>query len=252
VKGHPYVPAAPRPMRAIAAALVLAVLGGCAVVASLDPWPAYRLALADAAVAEPAKALPLQPLPETATVKVVSWMSAAAPPCAAPGCRFRSGGNRWWVTLHGEVQATCRQWNLQGDALRERLEQLLGLPPQSPLQWRKTHLATFEVAREALQRPCLGEGPDASGRPRCALRPSTEVDPDLRRFVLEQMASTWVDGVSDAPGYPFTRLGYTYDWHPSAAPRRHYGASEFVLRPSTDAVLVAFTPTDAYCAAAPE
>ena len=229
------------------AACVLVLVAGCAAAPPADPWAAYRIALADAAVAEPAKALALKPIPEGSTVRVVSWMRAASRPCEAPGCSFRIGPGRLWVTVDGEVQARCRAWGLAGDALRERLEQLLGLPPHTPDPWRKTHMVTFQVPRDALQRPCLGESMDEAGTPRCSMRPTVAGDPELRRFVLEQMATTWVAGVDGAPGYPFTRLGYTYDWHPSAAVLRHYGASEFVVRPDTEALLVSATTTDDYC-----
>lgn len=226
---------------------VLALLGGCAAAPPANHWAAYRMALANAAVAEPAKALPLRPIPQGSTVRVVSWMRGAPGNCPAPGCSFRIGVNRMWVTVAGEVQSKCRAWGLNGDALRERLEQLLGLPPYPPAEWQKTHMVTFEVPRDALQRPCLGENVDAAGALRCTVRLSDGADPELRRFVLEQMATSWVADTNGAPGYPFTRLGYTYDWHSSAAPVQHYGASEFVVRPGTEVVVVAATATDDYC-----
>lgn len=223
------------------------VVSGCAAVSPPDSWTLYENAIADAALAGPVKALQLQSVPETATVPVVSWVPAPGRPCAISGCSFATGERRWWVTLDGEVRSICRKWGLQGDALRERLEQLLGLPPDSPSIWRKTHMVTFEVARGALQRPCLGETVDSSGAVRCSLRPTSAAEPEIRLFVLEQMASTWVVGLKDAPGYPFTRLGYTYDWHPSGAARHHYGASEFVVRPNADARLLGIATTDDYC-----
>ena len=47
-------------------------------------------------------------------------------------------------------------------------------------------------------------------------------------------------------GFPYTRLGYTYDWAPETQPN-HYGASEFVV-PASAAVTVVnrLTPAE-YC-----
>lgn len=237
----------PRRTPSVSTACALVLLAGCAAAPPADEGAAYRRALADAAVAEPAEALPLRSIPQGATVQVVSWMRAAAIPCEESGCSFRVGADRLWVTLEGEVRSRCRAWGLHGDALRERLEQLLGLPPQQPEDRRKTHMVTFELARDALQRPCLGESADASGTVRCTLRPTAAADPQLRQFVLEQMAVTWVADGHGAPGYPFTRLGYTYDWHSSAAGAGHYGASEFVVRPGTEVRVTSATATDEYC-----
>jgi hypothetical protein len=244
---------APRRARLPACLAVLALLTGCATAPVEDPSTIYRRALAEAALAEPQKALPLKQLPQTATVRVVSWMTGVSVPCPTDGCAFQTGEGRLWVTIEGEVQAICRTWGLQGDALRERLEQLLGLPPHTPARWRKTHMVSIEVPRDALQRPCLGDSVDASGAPRCSLRPDAAAasEPELRRFVLDTMAASWVAGANE-PGYPFTRLGYTYDWHPSAAALAHYGATEFVVRPRTAASLVASSPTDEYCRATGE
>jgi hypothetical protein len=241
------IPGPMRQLRRGLAAGAALLLAACAGLSPGDPWPLYERALADAAVATPAKALALRPIPQQPTVEVVSWVVGDRRPCEGPACRFIVGDSRMWVTLAGEVQETCRNWKLQGDALRVRLEQLLGLPPNTPERWRKTHVLTLEVPRQALDRPCFGELNDAQGLPRCTLRPSPHADPALTQFVSSQMASVWVHGEPQGPGYPFTRLGYTYDWYPGAASRGRYGASEFVIKPRTQVVVRAEAATDSYC-----
>lgn len=225
---------------------MLATIAGCASLQPPDQWLAYRNALADAAVAEPEDALPLQPIPQEAAVSVVSWMAAGAVPCHTAECLFETGEKRIWVVLDSEIRPKCAKWSLHGDALRERLEQLLGLPPGTPPERRKTQMVTMRVPPGSLQRPCLGEESDASGVPRCTLRPSPEGDVNLRSFVLEQMANSWVIE-KGAPGYPFTRLGYTFDWHASGERTKRYGASEFVLRPGTEVKVLSTSSTDDYC-----
>ncbi|MEI7824735.1 MAG: hypothetical protein WCI01_05505 [Chlorobiaceae bacterium] len=44
-------------------------------------------------------------------------------------------------------------------------------------------------------------------------------------------------------GYPWTRLGYTYDWGDS---RRHIGLSEFVIMPGATVEIKAIAPTTEY------
>ncbi len=63
------------------------------------------------------------------------------------------------------------------------------------------------------------------------------------------MADVFVSNSPDGPGYPFTRLGYTYDSHPDAPQWKHYGASEFVVKPNTVAQVRQQTTTDDYCKA---
>ena len=232
----------------LAAAVLVAACGSVPrgdTAAAPDARALYERALADSAVATPDKARALARIPDQPMVQVVSWVNRK--PCDTPGCSFNVGERRMWVTLAGEVQDVCRRWGLQGDALRERLEQLLGLPPHTPPQWRKTHMLTLQVPREALERPCLGETVDSGGAPRCTPRSAKTTRPELLQFVLNQMADVWVDSDPAGPGYPFTRLGYTYDWHPQAAASGHYGASEFVLKAGTAVSLQAEATTDRFC-----
>ena len=72
--------------------------------------------------------------------------------------------------------------------------------------------------------------------------------PEVRDYVLRQMADSFVVGGPAGPGYPFTRLGYTYDWNPVNAQPNHYGASEFLVQANTAATVLTQQETDAYCA----
>jgi hypothetical protein len=68
----------------------------------------------------------------------------------------------------------------------------------------------------------------------------------MRQFVGQQMAAAYVMDNPKGPGYPYTRLGYTYDWAVDAR-ASHYGASEFVVAPGSTARAVRITATDDYC-----
>jgi hypothetical protein len=227
-------------------------LSGCALVppSGLPLSAAYEAAIADAAVASPRKVATLMPLPQGDRVRVVSWVTESRTPCKAPdtSCATTTPPDRIWVTLAGEVQARCRAWGLQGDALRQRLEQLLGLPLDPPAQFRKARFVTMEVPRERLDRPCLGIDDTNPQSPVCTVGIQASRAPDVRDYVLRQMADSFVVGGSGGPGYPFTRLGYTYDWNAVNARPNRYGASEFLVQASTAATVITQQNTDAYCA----
>ena len=244
-----------RDVRRAGAALLWVIalgLSGCAAVApsGMPTGTAYEAAIADAAVASPRKVTALMPLPQGDRVRVVSWVTESRTPCKAPdsSCATTTPPDRIWVTLAGEVQARCRAWGLQGDALRQRLEQLLGLPLDPPVQFRKARFVTMEVARERLDRPCLGIDDTNPQSPVCTVGIQASRAPEVRDYVLRQMADSFVVGGPGGPGYPFTRLGYTYDWNPVNARPNHYGASEFLVQASTAATVITQQDTDAYCA----
>ena len=217
---------------------------------ALDSRAAYKAAISDAAVASPSKILPLQALPAGDRIAVVSWVSERKTPCAKDTlpCEVSIGKNPVWVTLSGEVQTICRAWNLRGDALRRRLEQLLGMPMDPPPQYRMVAFAEFSVPRESIERPCLGVDETNPAHPTCTIdaQPGTPIQ--LRTFVGQQMADSYVVDNPKGPGYPYTRLGYTYDWAPTAS-AKHYGASEFIIKPMSATRVIKVIPTDDYCAA---
>jgi hypothetical protein len=215
--------------------------------AGTDSASLYQRAIVDAAVASQDKVRPLLPIPVTDTVRVAAWVGASSNYCpdGKTDCQFTVGGSGIWVSLDGEVQKKCVGWGLSGDPLRERLEQLLGLPPNQPVQYQKTKFVVFEIPNGHLQRPCVGLGDDMNGQPACSIRVKSSPAISSIDFVGGQMASSYIATTSGAPGYPYTRLGYTYDWSPASTD--HYGASEFILVPGTTATLKAQMNTDAYC-----
>lgn len=208
----------------------------------------YNAAIADSAIASPGKVMPLKPLPQSDTVTVVSWVVSQRVPCesGAVPCPMKVGNDPMWVTLAGEVQGTCQAWKLGGDALRRRMEQLLGLPMDPPAPYRKAMFVEIQVARSRIQRPCLGLDETTPARPVCTIDAQPGTPQELRNFVGQQMAGSYVVDNPRGPGYPFTRLGYTYDWGADAR-MNHYGASEFLVAPGTEMKAVKVISTDLYC-----
>jgi len=232
---------------------LIAFLGGCCAVpaahtdAPADSAGLYRRAISDSAIASQEKVRPLLAIPPTDTMQVVAWVSASSQFCAGGGteCQYTVGSNGMFVSLDGEVKNKCLAWELSGDALRKRLEQLLGLPPDQPVQYQKSSFVVLTIPSGHLQRPCAGLGDSVDGRPTCSLRVKSSPEVSPLEFLGGQMAGSYIAVTSGSPGYPFTRLGYTYDWSPASAD--HYGASEFILVPGTVATVKGQMSTDAYC-----
>lgn len=214
-----------------------------------NPQRLYEQAIVDAAVVSPEKIMPLLPIPVAQNVTVISWVTDSRTPCKSgeSQCEFTSGTDRIWVTLDGEVKNLCQSWHLHDDALRIRLEQLLGLPPNSPQQYRKVKFVVMKVPHERLERACLGVNANDAAHPQCTLATQNNTPDDLRNYVQQQMAGSYVVHNPNGPGYPFTRLGYTYDWNAVSDKQHHYGASEFLIMPNTAIKVREIFSTDEYC-----
>ncbi len=146
-----------------------------------------------------------------------------------------------FVTLPSELRRACGALGLtklKGEALAMRMRQLLGLKPDDSKQW----VAEMWVPVERLARPC--PDPEITDD-RCDVLPQPKALPawsGYEHWFNDNKAHSYEQG------YPWTRLGYTYDW----GGRSHVGLSEFVILPGTE-YRVARDPirTDDYCAAPP-
>jgi hypothetical protein len=115
-----------------------------------------------------------------------------------------------------------------------------------PAQYRKARFVHFTVPRDHIERPCLGVDETNPAQPVCTIDAWPGTAAETIAFVGRQMAGSYVVDNPKGPGYPYTRLGYTYDWAPDAR-AKHYGASEFVVTPGTIATATEVTSTDDYC-----
>ncbi len=124
-----------------------------------------------------------------------------------------------WITVAPELKN-----KVKGTAKKDidlRLEQMLGLPPDSGY-----YVSFFEfwVRPEDMYRPCPdNEISDKS----CKLAFPANVSPEYVTWMNAQRISRFFGGDPKAR-YPWTELGYTYDWNPSN--EKHFGCSEFVIK----------------------
>lgn len=216
------------------AALVLVVTGCTSQRAPIATTPraAYEASIRDAAVAEASEVMDLRTLAGP-TVALVIWSDWDG---------YQRGtltlGRDVFATAATELQDTCRSFGGDPAALDARVRQTLGLPPASPTD-KPRNFVEVTAALADVFRPCADPDPTA---PRCPAGFAESVSEAHRAWMAEQALRSYI--VPD--GYPWTRLGYTYDWSPAA--KSHYGASEFVLRKGATVEVRAVTPTAAYCA----
>jgi hypothetical protein len=132
------------------------------------------------------------------------------------------------------------------------LEQILGLPPlKNPKPGHEWRVYVFDIEARDLFRPCPG-GLDPSApadKPRCQLGSDIDptLEPEFTTFLLQQWWSahraTVEPGNDPELGYPWTGMGWTYDWNPAS--KTHVGVSEFVVRKhATVSNVRATTPTE--------
>jgi len=131
-----------------------------------------------------------------------------------------------WISIHGK--------EVENDTLR--LKQLLGLPPNSV----KNYFVEFWVRPQDIFRPC----PDAETTDiSCALEFPATASCDHMVWYTDFRAGSFA-GSEPYQQYPFTGLGYTYDWCRSN--KSHMGLSEFVIAGNKNVKVGSFYTTETY------
>ncbi len=139
-----------------------------------------------------------------------------------------------WVTAAPEVREfACTLSGQSHEAVVLRLEQRLGLPPNDG----KTRFVEMWVNTEDLFRP----SPDNEITDSVA---ALDFPPDASPDYIEWFEHLVSISYSLENGYPWTRLGYTYDWKD---PDHKIGFSEFVIRTGAIVSIHAVILTEAYC-----
>lgn len=251
-------------------ALALVLATGCATAAppARDLWAVYDQAVKAAQYPEPSHiSRSLAPIVRTNPdlrwnqdlVLMVTWTrrfhydgKVGQPYVVAPGVDL-------WVTAVPYLQRACRGWDLPAGSLSLRLSQALGLPPR-PAEGGDDSFVQMWVDPKTFFRPCpdpeitdrecqvsLDGGPvDRTGA--CPWPPGqlsgafVQVSDDH----LSWMCKNWKSSYTGDPktSYPWTGLGYTYDWGDRLHPQ---GQSEFVVPPGTTVWIEGiFTPAE-YC-----
>lgn len=208
---------------------------------------AYLMAVRDAEIAEPAEIsrelvpivahnpdLVWQGKKGESPILVVTWTAVDK---YEVGYQIAQGDV--WVTVAPELKNFCRKLNLSSEKLTLRLKQLLGLP----LKPQKTDMVEIWADPEDLFRP--SPDPEISDREAGLDFPKSDkfltiADDHICWFNKNKRTSYTIE---EYP-YPWTRLGYTYDWD---NPKSEIGLSEFVIRKGARMQIHSVVKLDAYC-----
>lgn len=193
---------------------------------------AYRQAVQDAADADPNEVEPLMPIVVTNDqlvwqemngelhIKLVTWTSWDGYDDSVGQSNTLS--RDIWTTPAPQVQQIVQTLQPTPDILSLRLEQLLGLPPEDG----KTRWVEMWVKPSDIFRPCPdAEITDAT----CDLYFPAAATPEHKAWFVGLVLSSYGN-----PGYPWTRLGYTYDW---GGVETEVGANELVVRSGATVVI---------------
>jgi hypothetical protein len=144
-----------------------------------------------------------------------------------------------WVTAAPQLQELCR--TVTDDAARiARVNQYLGLPPAS--EWDNgRRFVEMWVKPGDMFRPCAD--PEISDTT-CGLAFPAGVSSEHKTWISNNYASSY--GFWQSTQYPWTGLGYTYDW--CSQDTKHVGASEFVVRSGSVVNVTGVIDRNTYCA----
>lgn len=193
----------------------------------------YDLAVQDAADAEESEILPLVTLvpgddrvtwDSQGRVLLCTWHNY--PDSYPPEDTVTIQWGPVWTFTYNEMGGHAEELGSSQDA-ELRLQQLIGFPPDSD----HSTFTGFWVSPEMVQRPAYQVDP-TDGTMTTAFEAG--VDQDFRAWFQENAESSYTED-----GYPWTRLGYTYDWADNGT---EYGLTEFIV-PTGAEVEVAFTLT---------
>lgn len=166
-------------------------------------------------------------------ILAVSWKAKNYYPDSG---RYNTKDYEIWVTTAPELLQ--RIAGIKPQRRQMRLNQLLGLPPEARYQY----FIEFWVRPADLFRPCPDKEITDS---RCNICFTTKDSLDMAHIKWInnfRLAAYYSCGLPNQ--YPWTELGYTYDWSPRN--KSHKGCSEFVIRKNSEVYVNHVYTNDAY------
>ncbi|WP_375496617.1 hypothetical protein [uncultured Nostoc sp.] len=153
-----------------------------------------------------------------------------------------------WLTVPDQVKDFCNKckginMDISGKMMLSlRLQQYLGL--LLTLKDKKTHFVEILVKAKDIERPCTNSDISTSS---CTNFDFNSLD--KTSFLYTQFNKThYLNKEKPKKLYPFTGLGYTYDW---GNPKTHVGATEFIIKGNkekpVEVEVVSIKSTEEYC-----
>lgn len=205
-------------------------------------WNLYFRAIYDSSVYQQVNLRQLRPLTPDSNGNILGATLTARQ--GTVGETFQVTGSGVWITGVPEVQNICRGWT--GD-VPMRLRELIGLPPDADIP----RVLTLQVKASDVFRPAVD--PTITTTYPCAVAAGGPIPNDCGNVFPSNTSAahyTWMAQsafeLHELPdGYPWTHLGYTYDWAPG---QDRYGASEYVIRAGATVTITAVSTPVEYCA----
>lgn len=228
-------------MRLFRAAIAFSVLllAGCASERAL-----YDTALDRSAVFQEANVRPLKPLAYPVTALTLTNDASWAVGQEGKTIPLNNGYGTW-ITVEPEVKEICKTYP-RADIIG-KLHYLLGLKPAVEAD-KSAKFVRFTVAKQdngptgaGIFRPCADPDPSKQS---CGNRIAGSAD-FVAWFANQQVFSYRKGPEISQTGYPWTRLGYTYNWDPAATDIR--GAQEYIVPDKTLVTVTEIVPAEEYC-----
>ena len=149
-----------------------------------------------------------------------------------------------WLTASPQLKHNAKVKGLSGNALKTRLNQLIGLSPITDAEKiggsKERSLIEFWVKAEDMFRPAADFEIDDK---EAGLILANAVPSWYRLWFNTIRSKQYFHSFSPKNGaYPWTQLGYTYDW----GSKNHVGLSEYVAKGSSSVYIKAIYSTDDY------
>lgn len=170
-------------------------------------------------------------------VKVVTWTKWEGYKDYVGKGKFTAGRDMWVVVPNEVKEFITKRRYLNDNAMTLRLEEVYGLPPHYGL----LYFVEVWVDPQNMFRP--SPDPEITDHEAEIDFPESSiyvtVDPGYIEWFENEQASKYGQN-----GYPWTRLGYTYDWCPIAPDK--IGLSEFVIPAGSEIEVSEITDTNQY------
>ena len=187
-------------------------------------------------------------------VHVSTWIRAGELSRYKPGGTWITTAQKdIWVTVIPEIKNFCQAYvkdhNADSEQLTLRLEQHLGLPPGAGKTTFLEIIVQDPSSTANLFRPC--QNPSATTAA-CAAGPPSSTNVQYAGWFYQQYYGSFAQAQPDQ--YPWTSLGYTFDWASredgttnASGSFVRYGASEFVIPKGAPIEIVGQADTGPYC-----
>ncbi len=139
---------------------------------------------------------------------------------------YNTGNYDLWVTVAPELLNKYKDFDKNID-VNLRLKQIFGLPPYSTY----SYFVEFWVNPRDLFRPCPDKEIFDS---KCDFCFPEKTDQQHIDWINENRINRYYN-CEDNNNYPWTQLGYTYDWSPEN--KYHIGLSEFVIKKNSNIIV---------------